>query len=102
MFNRSNRCAWTCKRRMKSSQLRESLADQVISAIAHSRGKVMYSACLRLGIFSVHKLPCAPRMCACNDESKPAGTGSKEKTLFKGSGPAQFWAGGSLEKVGVW
>src|ERR1035437_388223 len=102
MFNSSSRRTWICNRRMKSSQSREDLDDQAISAIAHSRGKIMYSACLRLGIFSVHKLPCAPRMCACNCGAKSTGTGSKEKTLFKGSGPAQFWAGGSLEKLGVW
>ncbi len=52
-------------RRMRRPTFFASFADQVTSASAHARGKAMYSACLKLEICSVHKLPWAPRMNAC-------------------------------------
>ena len=45
--------------------MRDALGDQVTSAIAHKRGNAMNCACLKLGTYSVHRLPCPPRINAC-------------------------------------
>src|SRR5580658_3830376 len=59
----SNRKSSTRTRRKKSFQSRDDLGDQSTSAKALSRGKTIYSTCLKFGMYSVHTLACAPRMC---------------------------------------